>query len=53
MAEAPRVTDNLGKHRFEARARGLRVVPTCPSTAGWVTKHPQAQDIVDPRAFPG
>lgn len=94
MAEAPQVTDNVDKHRFEvrlgddvafaeyrlkpgqmvlphtvvppafegkgvasalarhafaeARARGLMVVPTCPFMAGWVTKHPEAQDIVDP-----
>ena len=31
-----------------ARDHGLKVIPTCPFMAGWVKKHPEAQDVVDP-----
>ncbi|WP_293900329.1 GNAT family N-acetyltransferase [Phenylobacterium sp.] len=30
-----------------AREHGLTVIPTCPFMAGWVKKHPEAQDVVD------
>ena len=47
--EGKGVASALARHAFaEARARGLKVVPTCPFMAGWVKKHPEAQDIVDP-----
>ena len=29
-----------------AREHGLKVIPTCPFMAGWVKKHPEAQDLV-------
>lgn len=29
-----------------AREHGLKVVPTCPFMAGWVKKHPEAQDLL-------
>ena len=31
-----------------AREQGLEVVPTCPFIAGYIAKHPEWQDIVDP-----
>ena len=31
----------------EARARGLRVVPSCPFIRGWIAKHPDYADLVD------
>ena len=47
--EGQGVASALARHAFaEARARRLTVVPTCPFMAGWVKKHPEAQDIVDP-----
>jgi predicted GNAT family acetyltransferase len=36
-----------------AREHGLTVIPTCPFMAGWVKKHPEAQDIVDPSCKAG
>ena len=42
------VASALAKHAFGyARDNGLKVIPTCPFMAGWVKKHPEAQDIVD------
>lgn len=29
-----------------ARARGARVVPTCPYIAWWFTQHPEEQDLL-------
>lgn len=29
-----------------ARARGLKVIPTCPYIAGYIKKHPEYQDLV-------
>ena len=47
--EGKGVASALARHAFGyARERGLRVVPTCPFMAGWVKKHAEAQDIVDP-----
>lgn len=47
--EGKGVASALARHAFGyARERGLKVVPTCPFMAGWVKKHPEAQDIVDP-----
>lgn len=47
--EGKGVASALARHAFgEARARGLTVAPTCRFMAGWVKKHPEAQDIVDP-----
>ena len=31
-----------------ARDHGLTVIPTCVFMAGWVKKHPEVQDLVDP-----
>jgi predicted GNAT family acetyltransferase len=31
-----------------AREQGLEVVPTCPFMAGYITKHPEWHDIVQP-----
>ncbi|MGP1673932.1 MAG: GNAT family N-acetyltransferase [Candidatus Limnocylindrales bacterium] len=31
----------------DARARGLRVIPRCPFTAGYIRTHPAYQDLVD------
>ncbi|MFJ7593294.1 GNAT family N-acetyltransferase [Streptomyces sp. NPDC097617] len=30
----------------DARARGLRVLPYCPFTRGWIRKHPEYADLV-------
>lgn len=32
----------------DARAQGLRVVPVCTFIAGYLKRHPEYQDIVDP-----
>lgn len=29
-----------------ARARGLKVIPTCPYIAGYIKKHPEYQDLL-------
>lgn len=31
----------------DARARGLRVVPTCPFVAAYIRRHPDDADLVD------
>ena len=47
--EGKGVASALARHAFaHAREKGLKVVPTCPFMAGWVKKHPEAQDVVDP-----
>ena len=47
--EGKGVASALARHAFGyARDRGLKVVPTCEFMAGWVKKHPEAQDVVDP-----
>lgn len=47
--EGKGVASALARHAFGyARDHGLKVIPTCPFMAGWVKKHPEAQDIVDP-----
>jgi uncharacterized protein len=33
----------------DARARGLRVVPTCPFVATWIERHPDYADLVASR----
>lgn len=30
----------------DARARGRTVVPICPFLAGWLTRHPEYEDVV-------
>ncbi|WP_151479957.1 GNAT family N-acetyltransferase [Streptomyces albicerus] len=30
----------------EARASGLRVLATCPFFAGWISRHPEYQDLL-------
>ena len=30
-----------------ARARGLKVIPTCPFFASYIKRHPQEQDLLD------
>lgn len=43
------VASALARHAFDvARAQGLAVIPTCAFMAGWVKKHPEVHDIVDP-----
>lgn len=43
------VASALARHAFDhARARSLTVIPTCSFMAGWVKKHPEFHDIVDP-----
>jgi uncharacterized protein len=32
----------------EARAQGLTVVPLCPFVSGYIRRHPEYLDIVDP-----
>ena len=45
--EGKGVASALARHAFGyARDHGLKVVPTCPFMAGWVKKHPEAQDLV-------
>jgi predicted GNAT family acetyltransferase len=42
------VASALARHAFGyARAKGLKVIPTCPFMAGWVKKHPEVHDIID------
>lgn len=37
----------LAERAFEdARAQGLRVIPSCPFIAGWVPDHPEVADLV-------
>ncbi len=39
----------LAERAFEdARAQGLRVLPTCPFVAGWVSDHPEVAELVAP-----
>jgi predicted GNAT family acetyltransferase len=46
--EGKGVASALARHAFGyARQHGLSVVPTCEFMAGWVKKHPEAQDVVD------
>jgi predicted GNAT family acetyltransferase len=33
-----------------ARERQLKVVPRCPFIAGWIRRHPEWMDVVDPAA---
>ncbi|HTQ15100.1 MAG TPA: GNAT family N-acetyltransferase [Rhizomicrobium sp.] len=30
-----------------ARARGVRIVPTCPYAIAWFRRHPEARDVLD------
>ncbi len=47
--EGKGVASALARHAFGyAREHGLTVIPTCPFMAGWIKKHPEAQDVVDP-----
>ncbi|WP_293681880.1 GNAT family N-acetyltransferase [uncultured Phenylobacterium sp.] len=47
--EGKGVASALARHAFAyARDKGLKVIPTCEFMAGWVKKHPEAQDVVDP-----
>lgn len=32
-----------------ARDKGLKVMPTCPFFAGYITKHPEYHDLVHPQ----
>lgn len=37
----------LAERAFEdARAEGLKVIPSCPFVAGWVPEHPEVQDLI-------
>lgn len=33
----------------DARARGLRVIPSCPYIAAYIRRHPEYADLVGPR----
>ena len=33
----------------DARARGLKVIPTCSYIAGWLKKHPEYEELVAER----
>jgi predicted GNAT family acetyltransferase len=47
--EGKGVAGALARYAFgQARAEGLKVIPTCPFMSAWVKKHPEQQDIVDP-----
>ena len=47
--EGKGVASALARYAFaQARARSLAVIPTCPFMAGWVKKHPEVHDIIDP-----
>lgn len=47
--EGKGVASGLAKAAFGyARSEGLKVVPTCTFMAGWVKKHPEEQDLLDP-----
>ena len=47
--EGKGVASALARSAFGyARAQGLKVVPTCEFMAGWVKKHPEEHDILDP-----
>jgi len=47
--EGKGVASALARHAFGyARDKGLKVVPTCEFMAGWVKKHPEVHDLVDP-----
>ncbi|HWK19586.1 MAG TPA: GNAT family N-acetyltransferase [Microbacteriaceae bacterium] len=37
----------LAERAFDdARAQGLRVIPSCPFIAGWVPDHPEVADLI-------
>jgi predicted GNAT family acetyltransferase len=37
----------LAERAFEdARAQGLKVIPSCPFVAGWIPDHPEVQDLL-------
>ena len=38
----------IGAALDDTRAAGKRVVPTCSFVAGYIAKHPQYADLVDP-----
>lgn len=47
--EGKGVASALARYAFGyARENGLTVIPTCPFMSGWVKKHPDEHDIVDP-----
>jgi predicted GNAT family acetyltransferase len=49
--EGKGVASALARYAFgHAREHGLKVNPTCPFMAGWVKKHPDQQDLLDPAA---
>jgi predicted GNAT family acetyltransferase len=50
--EGKGVASALARTAFRyARDNGLKVIPTCPFMAGWVKKHPEEHDIVDPSCY--
>ena len=43
------IAEALAKAAFDhARARGYRVVPTCPFVRRWLAVHPDELEVVDP-----
>jgi predicted GNAT family acetyltransferase len=45
--EGKGVGGNLVKHALdEARARGLRAIPTCPFVKGYIERHPAYADLL-------
>lgn len=49
--EGKGVGSRLAKGALDhARSNGLRVIPTCRFVHGWISKHPEYEDIVAPDA---
>ena len=48
--EGQGIASRMARHVLDdVRARGLKVLPTCPFFAGYLQKHPEHADVVDPR----
>ena len=48
--EGQGIASRMARHVLaDVRARGLKILPTCPFFAGYLQKHPEYADVVDPR----
>ena len=48
--EGQGIASRMARHVLDdVRARGLKVLSTCPFFAGYLQKHPEHADVVDPR----
>jgi predicted GNAT family acetyltransferase len=46
-AEGQGIGSQLARTAFEhAKAKGLRVMPSCPFVHAWLRKHPEFEDVV-------